>query len=126
MLRARSLVFALLLPCTACPSDDGGDEVADAGSSESSDSTTETGTGTETDTGPSCGVAAGVCCMELEPCEVTEDCCEPETFTCTLEGPTLKCIDLAQMCSDCLTNCMADGVPPDVCTNSCMQWCSPP
>lgn len=125
MSRARPLVFASLLLCTACPSDDGNDEAAESGSSESGDSTTaaETETETETDTGPSCGVAAGVCCMELEPCEVTEDCCEPETFTCALEGPTYKCLDLAQMCSDCLTNCMADGVPPDVCEMSCMVWC---
>lgn len=125
MLRARPLVFASLLLCTACPSDDSGDEAADSGSTESTtDSTTDTGT--ETETGPSCGVAAGVCCMELEPCEVTEDCCEPETYSCALEGPTLKCLDLAQMCADCLSNCMADGVPPETCTNSCMVWCNPP
>lgn len=123
MLRARPLVFVSLLLCIACSSDDGGDEAADSGSTESTETGTDTSTDTGTETGPSCGVAAGVCCMELEPCEVTEDCCEPDTYTCALEGPTFKCIDLVQMCMDCLANCMA---PPDVCTSSCMVWCNPP
>jgi hypothetical protein len=129
MTRLAFLSLASLLLCTACPSDDGdeassGETETDTGTETATD--TDTGTDTGTETGPACGAAAGVCCMELEECETTEDCCNPETYTCALEAASTKCIDLVQMCTDCITNCESQGVPPDVCQNSCAVWCNPP
>ncbi|MFV8752265.1 hypothetical protein ACNOYE_17085 [Nannocystaceae bacterium ST9] len=128
--RLASLSLVSLLLCTACPSDDeggdstGGSETAADTGSETGADTTETGADT-TETGAACGVAAGVCCAELEECQTTEDCCDPETYTCTLEAASTKCIDLAKMCETCVTNCEGAGVPPDVCAMSCAQWCNP-
>lgn len=120
----RSLAFASLLLCTACPSDDGGDTSGgtetESGTETSTDSGTDTDTGTET--GLSCGVEAMVCCVELEECQATEDCCDPATYTCVLEGATNKCVDLAKMCQNCLNDCPAS---PADCQNACALWCNP-
>jgi hypothetical protein len=106
--RVAFLGFASLLLCTACPSDDEGE--TSSGETESGDEATETATDTATDTtdtGTETGAACGVdpmCCAALEECVTTQDCCEPETYTCALEGPT----------------------PPEVCQMSCAIWCDPP
>jgi hypothetical protein len=122
-MKLRSLAFASLLLCTACPSDDDGDDDVATETETGTETSTDTDTDTGTETGPLCGVGAMVCCAELEECVTTEDCCDPATYTCALEGPTNKCLDLVQMCSDCLANCPA---APDVCEGSCAIWCNPP
>ena len=132
--RQVSLALALAslasLSSLACTSDVGGGTSSETGSETatetSANTSSETGTDTGTETGPLCGVAAGVCCNELEECQVDEDCCDPTTYKCVLEAASTKCIDLAQMCETCVTNCEGQGVPPDVCESSCAQWCSPP
>jgi hypothetical protein len=129
--RFASVSLASLLLCTACPSDDEGETstTINEGDSETETDTetgTDTETDTETDTGPTCGVGAMTCCAELEECVTNEDCCDPGTYTCTLEAASTKCVDLVQMCTDCVANCEGQGVPPDVCASSCALWCSPP
>lgn len=133
--RLASLSIASLLLCAACPSDDEGgtsttiaDETGTADGTDTdagSETATETAD-TETDVAPTCGVGAAECCAELEECQTTEDCCDPATYTCTLEAASTKCIDLVAMCMECVTNCQGQGVPPDVCEMSCAIWCSPP
>jgi hypothetical protein len=126
--RLASISLASLLLCTACPSDDEGGTTDEAGTGTESETGTGTDTETGTDTGTETGAACAVgemCCAELEECVTTQDCCEPDVYTCALEGPTYKCVDLVAMCQNCLMNC--EGMaPPDVCAMSCAIWCNPP
>jgi hypothetical protein len=130
------VLFLAVSACTsvlACTSDDGNDEMANSsesaaegvGATAGESGTQGTDTGDTGETGEAaCGVASGVCCEDSQPCEVTEDCCEPETYTCYLVGTTMQCADLAMLCQQCMMNCM--NIPPDICEMSCMVFCNPP
>ena len=70
---------------------------------------------------PLCG---NTCCAKDSACDEYSECCGG--LECHLTGATsCECADLPERCNTCMSDCLANMVPPEICTESCAVWCSP-